>query len=124
MWLFQFFLLLLLPFFEGKGYLKIIWLNSNSRIFLVFHLSKKISDIFPDSSLLIVVGLILGVLLKLSHVNEQAFSLQANVFFLYLLPPIIFEAGLFLLSCFSVFCLKFSSLRRLTIKFLCVLNIN
>ncbi|VDM91452.1 unnamed protein product [Litomosoides sigmodontis] len=54
------------------------------------------ADTFPDSSLLIVVGLILGVLLKFSNVNDSIFSLEANIFFLYLLPPIIFDAGYFM----------------------------
>ncbi|EFO14329.2 NHE-3 protein [Loa loa] len=63
---------------------------------MVFHISKRVADTFPDSSLLIVVGLILGVLLKLSNVNDSIFNLEANIFFLYLLPPIIFDAGYFM----------------------------
>ncbi|EJW72028.1 hypothetical protein WUBG_17067, partial [Wuchereria bancrofti] len=64
--------------------------------YTVFHISKRVADTFPDSSLLIVVGLILGVLLKLSNVNDSIFNLEANIFFLYLLPPIIFDAGYFM----------------------------
>ncbi|VBB30657.1 unnamed protein product [Acanthocheilonema viteae] len=47
-------------------------------------------------ALLIVVGLMLGILLKLSNVNDSIFNLEANIFFLYLLPPIIFDAGYFM----------------------------
>uniref|UniRef100_A0A1I7SKX3 Na_H_Exchanger domain-containing protein n=1 Tax=Bursaphelenchus xylophilus TaxID=6326 RepID=A0A1I7SKX3_BURXY len=38
----------------------------------------------------------LGIMLKLSHVDETVYFLNSNVFFLYLLPPIIFDAGYFM----------------------------
>lgn len=43
--------------------------------------------------MLIVVGLILGYALSQIHVSESLFTLKPDVFFLYLLPPIIFDAG-------------------------------
>ncbi|KAK6107152.1 sodium/hydrogen exchanger 3 [Brugia pahangi] len=79
-----------------KPYTIAIWLLLAGIAKMVFHISKRVADTFPDSSLLIVVGLILGVLLKLSNVNDSIFNLEANVFFLYLLPPIIFDAGYFM----------------------------
>ncbi|MCP9260096.1 Sodium/hydrogen exchanger [Dirofilaria immitis] len=79
-----------------KPYTIAIWLLLAGIAKMVFHISKRVADTFPDSALLIVVGLILGVLLKLSDVNDSIFSLETHIFFLYLLPPIIFDAGYFM----------------------------
>lgn len=53
-----------------------------------------ISSIVPESCLLIVVGLLVGGLIK--GVGETPPFLQSDVFFLFLLPPIILDAGYFL----------------------------
>lgn len=60
----------------------------------VFHVNKKFGDALPDSALLIVVGLILGYALSQIHVSQSLFTLKPDTFFLYLLPPIIFDAGM------------------------------
>lgn len=54
---------------------------------------KKFGEAIPDSALLIVVGLVLGYGLHRMHVSIELFSLKSSTFFLYLLPPIIFDAG-------------------------------
>lgn len=53
-----------------------------------------ISSIVPESCLLIVVGLLVGGLIK--GVGETPPILQSDIFFLFLLPPIILDAGYFL----------------------------
>lgn len=58
-----------------------------------FHINKKFGETFPDSALLIAVGFGLGFLLKWLKVGNDLYNLDANVFFLYLLPPIIFDGG-------------------------------
>lgn len=52
------------------------------------------SSIVPESCLLIVVGLFFGGIIK--ALEEEAPVLDSELFFLYLLPPIILDAGYFL----------------------------
>ncbi|CAD5211951.1 unnamed protein product [Bursaphelenchus xylophilus] len=73
-----------------------LWLLLASVAKILFHVNKRFGEAVPDSALLITVGLMLGIMLKLSHVDETVYFLNSNVFFLYLLPPIIFDAGYFM----------------------------
>ncbi|KAG9337158.1 hypothetical protein JZ751_029749 [Albula glossodonta] len=59
-----------------------------------FHLVPRLSSIVPESCLLIVVGLLVGGLIKV--VGEKPPVLDSQLFFLCLLPPIILDAGYFL----------------------------
>lgn len=60
-----------------------------------FHMTSKLSKIFPESCLLIVVGVVVGVLLfQASSVHVS--PLTPDTFFLYMLPPIILDAGYFM----------------------------
>lgn len=56
----------------------------------------SLSQIFPESCLLIVVGNIVGLLLLMFVKDIQISALTPNEFFLYMLPPIIFDAGYFM----------------------------
>lgn len=60
-----------------------------------FHLIPRLSGIVPESCLLIVVGLLVGGLIKLAGEKVPP-VLDSNWFFLCLLPPIILDAGYFL----------------------------
>ncbi|TKR80284.1 hypothetical protein L596_014381 [Steinernema carpocapsae] len=58
---------------------------------LGFH-SRRLSRFFPESALLIALGLIVG--LAFTYIFQQTFVyLHPDFFFLYLLPPIVLEAG-------------------------------
>lgn len=61
---------------------------------LGFHIIPRVSNIVPESCLLIVVGLLVGGVIK--AVNQDPPVLDDKLFFLYLLPPIILDAGYFL----------------------------
>lgn len=62
-----------------------------------FHLSHKLTEKFPESCLLIILGLVVGGLLYATKLAEQkAYVLNSDTFFLFLLPPIILEAGYFM----------------------------
>ncbi|ETN86845.1 hypothetical protein NECAME_16109 [Necator americanus] len=76
-------------------YMIATWLLLAALAKILFHLFKPISNVLPDSSLLIAVGLLLGLILKESGAHIT-YSLDSHVFFLYLLPPIIFDAGYFM----------------------------
>jgi sodium/hydrogen exchanger-like protein 3 len=62
---------------------------------LIFHLSKRLTEMIPESLLLIVLGLITGALLLEADVYEDL-HFTSDLFFLYLLPPIVLESGYFL----------------------------
>lgn len=59
-----------------------------------FHIIPRVSHVVPESCLLIVVGLLVGGIIK--AIGEKAPVLGYELFFFYLLPPIILDAGYFL----------------------------
>ncbi|XP_026172580.1 sodium/hydrogen exchanger 1 isoform X2 [Mastacembelus armatus] len=72
-----------------------LWVLLASLMKLGFHLVPRLSSIVPESCLLIVVGLLVGGLIKLARENVPP-VLNSKLFFLCLLPPIILDAGYFL----------------------------
>ncbi|KAI1703150.1 sodium/hydrogen exchanger family domain-containing protein [Ditylenchus destructor] len=78
-------------------YLISIWLLLASIAKILFHVNKKFGDAVPDSALLIVVGLVLGYAIhSLNIAHDEWLSLKSQTFFLYLLPPIMLDAGYFM----------------------------
>ncbi|KAJ7304277.1 hypothetical protein JRQ81_011818, partial [Phrynocephalus forsythii] len=71
-----------------------LWILLACLMKLGFHVIPTISSIVPESCLLIVVGLLVGGLIK--AVGEDPPILKSDIFFLFLLPPIILDAGYFL----------------------------
>ena len=79
------------------------WVSRNNKAFVTlnspvsaFNLWRKMADHLPDSALLIVMGIIIGVALWIIGINKHEYGLSATVFFLFLLPPIAFDAGYFM----------------------------
>lgn len=72
-----------------------IWILSASIAKIGFHRAPQLNQIFPESCLLIVIGVFIGVLLRYLTRFDVS-PLTPNTFFLYMLPPIIFDAGYFM----------------------------
>ncbi len=74
-----------------------LWILLGSLAKIGFHLSHKLTEKLPESCLLIVLGLIVGGLFYGTRVaNVRTYGLDSETFFLFLLPPIILEAGYFM----------------------------
>jgi len=63
----------------------------------VFHLSRKVTSVVPESCLLILLGLGLGGIV-LAVAKKPKYQLEPNMFFLFLLPPIVLDSGYFMPS--------------------------
>ncbi|NWR09497.1 SL9A5 protein, partial [Paradoxornis webbianus] len=62
-----------------------------------FHLSRKVTSVVPESCLLILLGLGLGGIV-LAVAKKAEYQLEPNMFFLFLLPPIVLDSGYFMPS--------------------------
>lgn len=72
-----------------------VWIFCASLAKIGFHMTPKLSRIFPESCLLIAVGVFIGLLLTQTG-NMHVSPLTPDTFFLYMLPPIILDAGYFM----------------------------
>ena len=67
-----------------------------SLIFSGFHMTPMLHHVFPESCLLIVVGIVIGFLLFWTSSHDPPTTLTPDIFFLFMLPPIILDAGYFM----------------------------
>ncbi|NXR06793.1 SL9A2 protein, partial [Semnornis frantzii] len=62
-----------------------------------FHLYNKLPSVVPESCLLIFIGLIMGGIIY-GFNDRSPPVMDSDIFFLYLLPPIVLDAGYFMPS--------------------------
>ncbi|GAB6027520.1 Sodium hydrogen exchanger, variant 2 [Chamberlinius hualienensis] len=72
-----------------------IWIFIATIAKIGFHMANKLSKIFPESILLIVLGIAIGLLLFYTHLMTVS-PLTPFTFFMFLLPPIVLDAGYFM----------------------------
>ncbi|XP_054847693.1 sodium/hydrogen exchanger 3 [Eublepharis macularius] len=76
-------------------YIIALWILVASLAKIVFHLSHKVTSVVPESALLIFLGICLGgIVYAADHI--ASFTMTPTVFFFYLLPPIVLDAGYFM----------------------------
>ncbi|XP_061560569.1 sodium/hydrogen exchanger 5 [Phycodurus eques] len=76
-------------------YVIAVWLLVASVAKIVFHFSQRFTTVVPESCLLILLGLVLGGLVLLAN-EKQLYQLEPALFFLFLLPTIVGDAGYFM----------------------------
>ncbi|KAG8451851.1 hypothetical protein GDO86_003879 [Hymenochirus boettgeri] len=72
-----------------------LWIILASYAKIGFHLYHKVPAVMPESCILIAIGVLLGgIIFGTDHKSPPA--MRTDIYFLYLLPPIVLEGGYFL----------------------------
>ncbi|KPM07052.1 sodium/hydrogen exchanger 3-like protein, partial [Sarcoptes scabiei] len=68
--------------------------HSLSLLFQGFHVTPKLSSLCPESVVLMILGVVIGLIMYFVGIPEERLQpLTPNLFFLYMLPPIVMDAG-------------------------------
>ncbi|XP_076856439.1 sodium/hydrogen exchanger 5 isoform X2 [Brachyhypopomus gauderio] len=76
-------------------YIIALWLLVATVAKILFHLSQRFTTVVPESCMLILLGLILGGIVLITS-KRQLYQLDPRLFFLFLLPTIVGDAGYFM----------------------------
>lgn len=71
------------------------WLLVASVAKILFHFSQRFTTAVPESCMLILLGLVLGGVVLIAS-KKQPYQLDPGLFFLFLLPTIVGDAGYFM----------------------------
>ncbi|XP_005858812.1 PREDICTED: sodium/hydrogen exchanger 4 [Myotis brandtii] len=72
-----------------------LWILLASLAKIGFHLHHRLPGLMPESCLLIIVGALVGaIIFGTDHKSPPV--MDSNIYFLYLLPPIVLESGYFM----------------------------
>ena len=77
-------------------YVIFVWILVTTAVKIGFQKAPGVKNYFPESSILIVVGFVIGLVLFVADYTTNVITLTPDIFFLFLLPPIIGEAGYFM----------------------------
>uniref|UniRef100_A0A3P9AG73 Sodium/hydrogen exchanger n=1 Tax=Esox lucius TaxID=8010 RepID=A0A3P9AG73_ESOLU len=72
-----------------------LWVLLASFAKIGFHIYHKVTFWVPESCLLISIGLMVGAIMHAVH-EEPPSVLSYNIFFLYILPPMVLDSGYFM----------------------------
>ncbi|KAG7468301.1 hypothetical protein MATL_G00141600 [Megalops atlanticus] len=78
-------------------YIIAIWLLVASVAKILFHFSQRYTTAVPESCMLILLGLVLGGIVLMAS-KKPLYHLDPGLFFLFLLPTIVGDAGYFMPS--------------------------
>jgi len=74
-----------------------LWIIVTALIKIGFHKATYVNKFLPESSVLIIFGIIIGIFFfYVAPEDKRPTTLTPDIFFLFLLPPIIGEAGYFM----------------------------
>ncbi|XP_040055610.2 sodium/hydrogen exchanger 5 isoform X1 [Gasterosteus aculeatus] len=76
-------------------YIIATWLLLASVAKILFHFSQRFTTVVPESCMLILLGLVLGGVVLIAN-EKQLYQLEPALFFLFLLPTIVGDAGYFM----------------------------
>ncbi|KAG7482358.1 sodium/hydrogen exchanger 5 [Solea senegalensis] len=76
-------------------YIIAMWLLVASVAKILFHFSQHFTTVVPESCMLILLGLVLGGVVLVAN-KKQLYQLDPALFFLFLLPTIVGDAGYFM----------------------------
>ena len=71
----------------------VIWVLLAVGVKVIYHSVERFAKFCPESCVLIIFGLIAGLVLKEMTGDDMLISFDSTTFFLYLLPPIVLDAG-------------------------------
>ncbi|XP_065317016.1 probable Na(+)/H(+) antiporter nhx-9 isoform X2 [Gordionus sp. m RMFG-2023] len=79
-----------------KAFMISIWMLLASLARLGFYISPTPSNYFPESCMLLLLGVLSGLVLFFSRIQGINYTISTSLFFLFLLPPIVLDAGYFM----------------------------